>query len=154
MTERSATHATFTIERRYPAAPARVFNAFADREAKKRWFSGPDEWSQGKAALDFRVDGRETSSGGPKDGPVYTFNAIYQDIVENERIIYSYEMLIDGKRMSVSLATIELARDGNDTLLVFTEQGVFLDGLDTVAFREQGTRDLLDGLGKFLAGQS
>ncbi|WP_255662547.1 hypothetical protein [Myxococcus sp. RHSTA-1-4] len=39
MTERSATHATFTIERTYAASPARVFAAWSRLEAKARWFS-------------------------------------------------------------------------------------------------------------------
>ena len=37
MTQRSAVHADFTIERRYDASPARVFAAFADPVAKRRW---------------------------------------------------------------------------------------------------------------------
>jgi len=36
------------------------------------------------------------------------------------------------------------------TRLVLTEQGVFLDGLDTAAQREEGTRSLLDALGVVL----
>ena len=42
MTERSVTHATFVIDRTYDASPARVFGAFADPAAKKRWFRNPD----------------------------------------------------------------------------------------------------------------
>ena len=80
------------------------------------------------------------------------FNAIYQDIVENERIIYAYEMHIGDKRISVSLATIVLKPDGSGTRLVFTEQGAFLDGFDDPAGRERGTRDLLEALGKSLEG--
>ena len=62
MTNRSVTHATFVIERTYAASPARVFNAFADPVAKKRWFTGPDE-VQGEHDLDFRVGGKEVSRG-------------------------------------------------------------------------------------------
>ena len=36
------------------------------------------------------------------------YDARYQDIVPNERIIYSYDMHLDDKRISVSLATVEL----------------------------------------------
>ena len=39
MTERSVTHATFTVERTYDASPARVFNAFADPAIKRRWLN-------------------------------------------------------------------------------------------------------------------
>ena len=39
MGDRSAKHATFTIDRVYDAAPSRVFAAFADPEAKSQWFA-------------------------------------------------------------------------------------------------------------------
>jgi uncharacterized protein YndB with AHSA1/START domain len=138
------------IERTYPAAPSRVFHALADKTAKSKWFVGPDDWGVGKFEMDFRVGGREINSGGPKEGPIHIFNAIYQDIVEDERIIYAYDMHLDGKRISVSLATIELKPDGKGTRLVFTEQGAFLDGFDDPAQRERGTHVLLDALGKAL----
>lgn len=153
MTERTATHSTFVLERVYPAAPARVFNAFADHSAKKKWFGPPPDagWSTEKQAMDFRVGGHETSIGGPKGGPVISFRATYQDIIPNERIIYTYDMDIDGKRISVSLATIELKPEGGGTRLKLTEQGVYLDGFDDPGLRENGTKDLLDALGRSLA---
>lgn len=151
MTERTATHATFVLERVYPAAPARVFNAFADPKAKAKWFKPPEGWSAEKQTMDFRVGGLETSIGGPKGGPVISFRATYQDIIPDQRIIYTYDMDIDGKRISVSLATIELAPAGGGTRLRVTEQGVYLDGFDDPTVREKGTNDLLDALGKSLA---
>jgi hypothetical protein len=44
------------------------------------------------------------------------------------------------------VATIELAPRDAGTHLRLTEQGVFLDGLDTNAAREQGTNELIDAL--------
>ncbi len=149
MAERSVVHATFTIERDYPAAPARVFNAFADPAAKAKWFGAPDS-SDSKASMDFRVGGREHSSGKVPDGPLYTFDALYQDIVPNERIVYTYDMTIDGKRISVSVATLEFRASGAGTRLKVTEMGAFLDGLDNAGQRETGTKDLLDKLAKSL----
>ncbi len=151
MTERTAIHATFVLERVYPAAPARVFNAFADTKAKDKWFGGPAEWTAEKRTMDFRVGGHETSIGGPKGGPVISFRAIYQDIIPDRRIIYTYDMDIDGKRISVSLATIEFRPEGSGTRLKLTEQGVYLDGFDNPEVREQGTIGLLDALGRSLA---
>jgi uncharacterized protein YndB with AHSA1/START domain len=152
MTQRKTDHATFTIERVYDAKPARVFKAFADPKAKAQWFGGPAEWTQGGRELDFRVGGRERLSGGPKGGQVHSFDALYQDIVPDERIIYSYDMHLDDKRISVSLATIELKPQGGGTRLVFTEQAVFLDGYDDAGSRERGTQGLLDKLGASLKG--
>ena len=47
MSQRSATHATFVIERTYDASPARVFAAWADRSAKGRWFGPPEGGGDG-----------------------------------------------------------------------------------------------------------
>ena len=60
-------------------------------------------------------------------------------------------MHLDDQRISVSLATMELQPDGDGTRLTFTEQGAFLDGFDDPTLRENGTGDLLDALGAFLA---
>jgi uncharacterized protein YndB with AHSA1/START domain len=154
MTERSVTHATFAVERIYDVPPARVFAAWADPVVKRRWFADADGWETAEYELDFRVGGREVSRGRPPEGPGYSFDARYQDIVPNQRIVYTYDMHLDDKRISVSLATVELAPVGAGTRLIFTEQDAFLDGFDTVAQREQGTGTLLDALGAELRRQA
>ncbi|WP_218568989.1 SRPBCC family protein [Pseudomonas sp. 2FE] len=146
MRERSTHHATFVIERNYDASPARVFAAWAEPTAKARWFVGPAEWEASDHELDFRVGGRESVSGCPPGGPVHEYNACYQDIVPDQRIVYSYDMHLNETRTSVSLATVEFTPEGSGTRLIYTEQDVFLDGIDNAAARERGTRDLLDNL--------
>ena len=119
MAERSVTHATFRIDRVYDAAPARVFAAFSDKAARR---FGDRPWIRN--------------------------DTIFQDIVEDERMVFSYSMSIDGSPFPVSLATIELASaTPSRTRLTFTEQGACLDGHDHVAGREAGTRELLEALG-------
>ena len=63
-----------------------------------------------------------------------------------EWIVSSYDVCIDGRRMSVSLMTIELAPAGDGTLLIMTEQGAFFDGLDSSDHREEGALDSLNKL--------
>jgi uncharacterized protein YndB with AHSA1/START domain len=148
MSERSVDHATFVVERSYDAAPDRVFAAWSDPQAKARWFGGADE----RFELDFRVGGRERRRGIDAEGNAYTFQALYQDIVPASRIVYTYDMLVGATRISVSVATVEFRPQGAGTRLVFTEQGVFLDGHDTPARREHGMGSLLDALGAELRG--
>jgi uncharacterized protein YndB with AHSA1/START domain len=150
MSERSTHHATFVIERDYAAPPAKVFAAWAEPKAKARWFVGPDEWEKSDHKLDFRVGGRESVSGGPPGGPNHIYNAIYQDIVPNERIVLTYDMHLDKTRISVSLLTLEFKAAGAGTKLVLTEQDAFLDAFDNVASREHGTKDLLSNLDAYL----
>jgi uncharacterized protein YndB with AHSA1/START domain len=146
MTERSVEHAIFVVERRYDSAPDRVFAAWSDLEAKAQWFGS----SEDRFELDFRVGGQELHQGIDPRGNAYTFAAVFQDIVEPERIIYTYEMLLGDTRISVSVATVELKADGDGTVLVYTEQTAFLDGYDTPSERQHGMGSLLDALGRAL----
>jgi uncharacterized protein YndB with AHSA1/START domain len=151
MTLSTTAHDTFVIERTYDAAVARVFGAWADPTRKARWFAGSAEALGGSYELDFVVGGRERSRGGPPGGPVFTYTAEFRDIVVDQRIVYTYEMSADEARISVSVATVEFRESTGATRLILTEQGVFLDGHDTAAQREEGTRSLLDSLAAFLA---
>lgn len=143
MNERFVKHATFVVERTYAASPERVYRAWSDPAAKAKWFSKAD-------IFDFRVGGREYSSGGPPEGPVFTFDASYLEIVPEQRIVYTYTLDSDSTRMSVSITTVELIKAEGGTKLIFTEQGAFFDGHDTPEIREHGTNELLNALGKSL----
>jgi uncharacterized protein YndB with AHSA1/START domain len=153
-TKRSVTHATFTVERTFEAAPATVFNAFADQKAKDRWFVSPPGWTTTEKSMDFRIGGSEVNNGGPPGGQVHKFYAHYYDIVPNSRIVYAYEMYLDDARISVSVATIEFKPAGKGTRLVLTEQGAFLDSFDNPQLREEGTRYLVEALARSLGEKS
>ena len=150
MTKRSTTHATFVIEREYAHPPAKVFAAYADPRSKAKWFAGPEEWEKSNLQIDFRVGGKESVSGGPAGGPVHKYSGEYWDIVENARIVLAYEMHMDATRISVSLGTTEFKASPKGTKLIYTEQGVYLDGYDDAGQRERGTQELLGQLETFL----
>jgi uncharacterized protein YndB with AHSA1/START domain len=163
MSQSSVIHDTFTIERSYPATTSRVFAAFASQEAKGVWGdtgdltpsdSAPgDSATAASAEFDFRIGGHERFGFG-YDGHAYRYDALYYDIVPEQRIIYSYEMFADGARISVSVATIEFTKTGDGTALTWTEQGTYLDGFDGAEaseLRRGGTAEMLDGLAKYLA---
>ena len=152
----SVQHGTFTIERELPHSPARVFAAWADPKAKAKWFAGtPGQWTPIEREMDFRVGGRERLKGKWARGTLSDFQAQYFDIVPERRIVYGYAMFIDERKISVSLATIQLepAKVGGKagTRLVLTEQGAFLDGYDDAGSREHGTAGLIQSLALSLA---
>ena len=72
--------------------------------------------------------------------------------LQDRRIVYSYSMHIDEKKISVSLATIEFEPSDKGTKLILTEQGAFLDGYDDAGSRERGTGALLVAVEKSLGG--
>lgn len=147
MTSRSVAHGTFCIERVFDASPARVYRAFADPEQKRRWACHED-WRT--VEMEVRRGGREISRGGDPGGPVYTFEGLYQDVVENERLVIAYTMDRDDVRLSASVQTLEFRAEGEKTRLVFTDMGAFLDGHDTPQHREAGSGIGLDNLEQFL----
>jgi uncharacterized protein YndB with AHSA1/START domain len=148
---RSVVHGSFQLERTYEATPEQVYKALSDEAAKGRWFFGPQGLRLIERRMDFRVGGRERVKGSFEGGVTTTFDAIYHDIVPRERIVYSYEMHLDERKLSVSLATLQIKPTGDGrTKLLVDEHGAFLDGYDDAGSRERGTRDLLDKLGASL----
>jgi uncharacterized protein YndB with AHSA1/START domain len=148
----SVVHATFHLERTYDAPIELVFKALSDKAAKSKWFAGPaGKWREIERVMEFRVGGREKLIGQFDGGDVTSFDAIYYDIIPGERIVYSYEMHKGDKKISVSLATMQLKPAGSGgTTLSVTEQGAFLDGYDDAGAREHGTGFLLDQIGASL----
>jgi uncharacterized protein YndB with AHSA1/START domain len=148
---RSVAHATLRVERTYDAPVAKVWRALTDPAAKQKWFGGSlGRWEPIERHMDVRVGGGERVKGRWEGGVVSTFDAIYHDVIPNERLVYSYVMHLNEKKISASLATMELKTEGAKTTLLVTEQGAFLDGYDDAGSREHGTGLLLDALGESL----
>jgi len=148
-------HGSFTIERVFPhMTPARVSEAFSTPEGKAAWFVAPDSgWEPIERIFDFRVGGRERLRGRWASGEETDFDARFFDIVPGRRIVYTYDMWHNGRKLSVSLATFEFmsAPDGA-TRFVMTEHGAFLDGYDDAGSRKRGSIGLVDQLERYLIG--
>ncbi|MBX3286622.1 MAG: SRPBCC family protein [Actinobacteria bacterium] len=154
MTDRSILHASFTVERTYPFPPATVFRAWADEGQKAAWFHGPPDFGQEGKSFDFRVGGSETVATVPPGEKAHRFTCRYYDIVDDERIVYAYNMEHGDERASLSVATIELEAVDGGTKVTVTEQGVFLDDIYDADDRQHGTIGLLGQLGEHLASQA
>ncbi len=140
----STRHHTFVIDRDVDAPPALVFTAWADEDAKAAWFAAPnDQWRCIERGFDFREGGSERLKGAWNSGSTSDFQCRYHDIVPDRRITYTYDMFVDDKRISVSLATIEFTPKGAGTHLTLTEQIVHFDGYPTPEDRETGTAYLV-----------
>lgn len=151
-------HGMFTLERRYDASPVRVFQAWSDPVAFRRWFVEAPGATIHDWTHDFRVGGRGGGRyrfGGEENDPGFN-DTRFLDIVDNERIISSYVMgreLADGpRRDSASLVTILLTPDGDGTRLTYTEQGAFFgeDGGAHIPRREEGCAVMLENLAREL----
>jgi uncharacterized protein YndB with AHSA1/START domain len=135
------THSTFTLERRYPASVERVFEAWANPEARKRWMAQGAEHSQ-----NFVVGGLEAVKGFDGQGRPLTYEARYAEIVPNERILTTSTLHTADRLSTVSVTSVEFRADDAGTLLVLTEHGMYLPGQEQPAWREHGTAEQLDTL--------
>ena len=149
--QRSQAHATFVIERAYPAPAEAVWHALSDNDARDQWFSAGEAFDVQHKTHEFRVGGHAAEEGQWHGGPRSVFASTYTDIIDQQRIVFTYDMWADGRHLSTSLTTITLAPDSDHTRLTYTEQAVHFDGLDSAEGREQGSQGLLDQLGSYLA---
>jgi uncharacterized protein YndB with AHSA1/START domain len=155
-------HGTFTLERRYDASPERVFRAYSDPAAFRRWFVEGENWTIHDWSYDFRVGGRAGGSFrfGDEGNETWFNDTEHLDIVENRRIIVSYVMgrltPAGRERASASLATTELVADGAGTRLIYTEQGAYFGGdpYREIAMREEGCSEMLEKLARELEAHS
>jgi uncharacterized protein YndB with AHSA1/START domain len=145
----SVFHHDFSLVRTYPFTRAQVFDAWADPAKKARWFGVSPEFHDTVSRQDFRVGGRDHNSATHDAGWRTEFDAEYQNIVQDERIVYSYRMTFNGAPLSASLAAIEFADEptadgGPGTRMTLTEHGAYYGDAEDASNRELGTRGILD----------
>lgn len=151
-------HGMFTVERRYDASPQRVFRAYSDPVAFRRWFVEAPGATIYDWVHDFRVGGQGGGRYrfGGEESEVGFNDTVFLDIVENRRIILSYvmgrEVGDERRRDSASLATIELTSDGDGARLTYTEQGAYFgaDGAAHIPLREGGCAAMFENLAREL----
>lgn len=144
------THTDFVIEREYEVAPDAVFHAWSDPQARQSWSDCHSEQGS-ELRFDFRRMGHETHRVVHPDGRVQSIDRLYFDIVAERRIVFAYDIRLDGQPLSVSLVTVEFFASPRGTRMVYTEQLAYLDGHEDREQRLRGTQEGLDRLGLWLA---
>src|SRR5437868_4464816 len=112
MPQPSVIHATFVLEKRYAKPLARVFAAFSDPAIKRRWYAEREGNTVETFEMDFRPGGSETlayrmGANTPFPGALISNQEVFQDIVENQRVVTASAMAFEGRRFSASLLTFE-----------------------------------------------
>ena len=139
-------HGAFTIERVFAAARSDVFAAWSDPEIKAQWFVGPETWTPLERTLDFRVGGLEVLRGRFEDRGETLYTARFHNLVSDRCIVYAYDMHINGRILSVSLASVGFEERERGTKMTFTEQAVYFGGEDGTESRRHGTAAHFDRL--------
>jgi uncharacterized protein YndB with AHSA1/START domain len=153
MGESTTVHATLIFERIIPATADQVFAAYADVDKRKKWGAPSDKTALIYDQADFREGGEDAFRCGSKSNPNIHGATRYLDVVANRRIVSTETVSVDGRRLCVSLSTLELNPDGDHTKLKSTIQLISFVGQDMVRGHENGTNASLDNLVNFFSNQ-
>jgi len=132
MTQTKAPSATSLVLRRnYDAPRTKVFDAWTDPEAMRR-FMGPNDVTVPKVTIDFRVGGKYAITMQLADGEKLVAYGVYRDIKRPERIVCTWQWEEDDPALErETLLTLEFFEAGNGTELVLTHEN----------FRDSDQRD-------------
>ena len=148
-----ALHTTLVFERHVSAPVTEVFAALADPVARSLWGAPSETAEVIYDEVDFREGGQDRFRCGSKSNPNIHGTTRYLDILTNRRVVSSETISMDGKRLCVSLTTLELSTHGNSTRLTQTTQLASFIGEDMVKGHETGTNASLDNLVRYLQAQ-
>ena len=141
MTARSVLHTSSVIETQFNASPSRVFAAWTNPEAKRRWSDCHADQSDNTYSLDFRPGGCEIHRVVMPDQSVQLVQKQFFDILPSARIVFGYDIALDGRRLSVSLVTVQFEPSKAGTRMVVTEYIAYLDGHQDLEERIRGTNE-------------
>jgi len=144
-------HATIVMDRTYNASPARVFNAWHDLEARKRWSAPADSVRIEYEAADFREGGKDVSRCIEPGNADYVATVVYIDIREDQRIVFAEDVVHGDKRVSAALISVALTPQGDATRLALTMQIASFDDAGMEAGYQFGWSAALDNLAKEFA---
>lgn len=147
----SLAHATLVIERTYAATPARVFAAWSDLEARKRWSAPADNIQIVYEAADFREGGVDVSRCIEPGNADYVARVHYIDIRPDQRILFAEDVTHGDTRVSAAMISVEISQVEAGARLLLTMQIVALDGSDMEQGYQFGWSAALDNLAKEFA---
>lgn len=144
-------HGTVTLNRTLKAAPARVWAAFADPEARAAWSIPSPDLNMRFAEADFRVGGRDLCVCGPGPAEGVTVETVYHAIDPETRMVSTEVIGMPAAPGAASLVTVALAPVGEGTALAVTLQSVSLGTDDMLAEVRDGWEGALTNLDGYLA---
>jgi uncharacterized protein YndB with AHSA1/START domain len=112
------------LNRRYPVAPEKVWRAWTDPEAIKRWW-GPDAGDRvSLAQLDVRVGGRYRIVFGGPQGTEHEVQGVYREVVPHRRLVFTWTWPNSTPERE-SVVTIVFKAAGGGTELDFHHEQFF-----------------------------
>jgi uncharacterized protein YndB with AHSA1/START domain len=134
------------LSRHYPVAPEKVWRAWTDPQAIRRWF-GPGNEPVSVAELDVRVGGRFRIVFGGADGNAHEAAGVYKEVVPNRKLSFTWHWPRTTPER-VSLVTIVFRAAGGGTELAFRHDQFYDEAARDG--HKRGWNAALDKLAEFL----
>jgi uncharacterized protein YndB with AHSA1/START domain len=146
--ERVAEKPSLTLSRSYPVAPEKLWRAWTDAQALKKWWGpGPGE-PVSAAELDVRVGGRFRIVFGGPDGKAHECAGVYKEVVPNRKLVFTW-CWPNTTPERVSVVTIEFHASADGTDLLFKHEQFFDE--QARDDHRRGWSGLLENLRTFLS---
>lgn len=126
--DRSPQEPALNLRRHYPVAPAKVWRAWTDPQALKRWFGPGTEQSVSIAEVDVRVGGRFRLVFGGPQGDEHEVRGVYKEVVPNRKLVFTWTWPRTTPERE-SLVTILFKAAAGGTELDFTHAQHFDDAV-------------------------
>jgi uncharacterized protein YndB with AHSA1/START domain len=105
---------SLTLKRHYPAPVEKVYRAWIDPEALKRWFGPSDEGKILVSETNPTVGGRYRIVMQMPSGEQHRVGGVYREIVPNEKLVFTWAWESTPERESLVTVRLKRAGDGTD----------------------------------------
>jgi uncharacterized protein YndB with AHSA1/START domain len=138
------------ITRTFDAPRNLVFKAWTAPEHMVRWL-GPRNFTAPSCKMDFRPGGAFRACICAPDGKEYWMRGIYREIVEPERLIFTFSWEEDGERGRETMITITFGEQGDKTRMTFRQ--AFFETVENRDSHHGGWTECFERLAQFLANE-
>ena len=136
------------ITRTFDAPRPLVFKAWSAAEHMVRWL-GPRDFTAPHCSMDFRVGGAYRACIRSAEGQDYWMRGIYREVIEPERIMFTFSWEEEGERGRENLVTVTFAEQGGKTRMTFRQ--AFFETIEQRDSHHQGWSECIDRLAQYLA---
>jgi uncharacterized protein YndB with AHSA1/START domain len=141
---------SLTLTRSYPVSPEKIWRAWTDPQAVKKWWGPGAGEPVSLAELDVRVGGRFRMVFGGLDGKAHECAGTYREVVPNRKLVFTWTWPNSTPERE-SLVTVTFRRAGGGTELVFLHEQFFDEKVRDD--HKGGWSGTLDKLERFLQDQ-
>ena len=138
---------SLALSRSYRVAPEKVWRAWTDPEAVKRWWGPGGVQPVSLARLDVRVGGRFRIVFGGAEGKDHEVQGVYKEVVPNRKLVFTWTWPNSTPERE-SLVTIMFRAVGRGTQLDFLHEQLFDETVRDN--HKRGWSETLDKLAQFL----